>query len=340
MNKGSIWHHAPIVVNLISYLSIIDFINLRRAVKALPSSIGSPAELLFQRLVLHLKRFTQLGADLRDELIRLLSERDDFYLSGGFLIALLRSDTFDVSVQDLDFFITNDSFQASPKIQRLVEYRDDVPFCVVPDTDLQYAHVMPFLRIYDIANSPVQLIVHASKETLHQSIYTFDLPVCRNYFSRTAGLRIFRIEDLMYQRTTVETSQLLSRIFGLQIRTELVPIYATNQRRIEKYRKRGFNVKVNVATPKELEPLIPPKNEMPLYDMLYYLTGRHGPSVCSTGQACLCTHSNYNPRCYHAYHRCLCEAHVAFNTQIKAQYEIWRRRHMIDDHIAFWSRFI
>jgi hypothetical protein len=330
----SFWRYAPIMDNLVPYLSVVDYINLKRAAIRMVTII-SPAELLFQRLVARLKSFIGLDQTLVSALIRLLSTRDDFYLSGGFLVALLRGDEFNVSVQDLDFFVTKDSYESSSKFPGLDVIRYTIPPAL--ESEEEYAHVMPFLGVVNIRDSPIQFIVHESKEQLHQSIFTFDLPVCRNYFSKKAGLRIFRLEDLTTPSTTVETSQLLSRIYGLQVRTHLLPVYERNQKRIEKYRKRGFEVHIKLATPEVLRTLIPLKNEIPLFDLFYDIMGSHLPMSCESGFRCECKEQGYNIVCYRWYRNCECKAHVEFNAQAIQKYDAWRKKIIIQEHVNFWS---
>lgn len=328
------WQHMPIMVNLVPYLSVVDYINLKRAVVRLPSAIISPADLLFRRLVSRLGTFTQLDPSVIAELIRLLCERDDFYISGGFLVALLRGDPFDFSVQDLDFFVTEASYQSSEKLKTLPITN---PWSLSDEPDEEYAHVMPFSSVFNILNSQIQFIAHTSKKDVQQSIGTFDLPLCRNYFSFKTGLRIFKLEDLTTQRTTVETSQLLSRIFGLQHRTHLIRIYEKNRGRIEKYRQRGFDVRVNVATPEVLDSLLPPKGGTPTYHVTYQLMGMHAPVSCALGRVCRCKTERYNKECYRVHHRCKCKSHILFNEQATERYAKWRHALMIKEHIEFWS---
>lgn len=330
----SFWRYAPIMANLVPYLSVVDYINLRRAAIRMVTII-SPADLLFQRLVARLKSFSHLDLSVVSELIRLLSTQDDFYLSGGFLVALLRGDEFNVSVQDLDFFVTKDSYKSASQFPGLDVVRYTIPPAF--EAEEEYAHVMPFLDVVNIRDSPIQFIVHESKEQLHQSISTFDLPVCRNYFCKKAGLRIFRLEDLTKQCTTVETFQLLSRIYNLQERTHLIPVYERNQKRIEKYRKRGFEVHIKLATPEELKPLIPLRNEVPAYDLIYDIMGSHLPAACVSGFRCECKHSEYNIVCWGWFRSCQCDAHVEFNVQAIQKYDAWRKKIIIQEHINFWS---
>ena len=317
------------MATLFPYLSVVDYINLRRAtVNAIPSSFTSPAELLFQRLVSTMKQFTHLEPALVDELIHFLCTRDDFYLSGGFLVALLRGDPFDPATQDLDFFVTEAGYAGLQ-----IELADTWERHQSPESDDEYAHVMPFIQVLTVSNCPVQFIVHESKEKLHQSIATFDLPICRNYFSRKAGLRIARLEDLTRRRTIVETSQLLSRIYGLEERTHLLAIYEKNANRIEKYRRRGFDVQIRVADSGTLDRLINPKPEMPSYQMIYELMGMHTPPQC---HFCPCKESTYNPECYRAFH-CKCEHHLAFNAKAAEKKQAWRCNLIIKEHLDFWS---
>lgn len=329
------WQHMPIMVNLVPYLSVVDYINLKRAVVRLPSAIVSPADLLYRRFVARLAISTQLDSSVIAELMYLLCNRDDFYISGGFLVSLLRGDPFDVSVQDLDFFVTEASYQSSEKLKALPQYQ---PWIFPPEKDDEYAHVMPFSRVINFANGSLQLIIHPSKRAVQQSIGTFDLPLCRNYFSVKTGLRIFKLEDLTTQRTTVETSQLLSRIFGLQHRTHLIRIYEKNRGRIEKYRQRGFDVRVNVATPEVLDTLITPKGETPSYQVTYQLMGMHAPVSCALGRVCRCKTEQYNKDCYRVHHRCKCKAHILFNQQATERYAKWRHDTIIKEHIEFWSK--
>lgn len=330
----SFWRYAPIMANLVPYLSVVDYINLKRAAIRMVTII-SPADLLFQRLMARLETFSHLDLSVVSEVIRLLCTRDDFYLSGGFLVALLRGDEFNVSVQDLDFFVTKDSYESSSKFSEFEVARYTIPPAF--ESEEEYAHVMPFLDVVNIRDSPIQFIVHESKEQLHQSISTFDLPVCRNYFCKKAGLRIFRLEDLTKQCTTVETSQLLSRIYGLQVRTHLLPVYERNQKRIEKYRKRGFEVHIKLATPEVLRILIPLKNEIPLFDLFYDIMGSHLPMSCESGFTCECKKQGYNNVCYRWYRNCKCKAHVEFNAQAIQKYDAWRKKIIIQEHINFWS---
>lgn len=328
----TICRHTPIMKTLVCYLSVVDYINLRRAtVNAIPSSFVSSSELAFQRLVCRLKEFTALNPALVEELIRLLCECDDFYLSGGFLVALLRNDPFDIRTQDLDFFVAESSYQGSP----LIKDAEPGGFGLFPDDEVSYARVMPFLRVFTLQNSPVQMIVHECKEKVLESISTFDLPICRNYLSRQAGLRFSRLEDLTCARTLVDTAQLLSRIYGLPHRTNLQPIYEKNASRIIKYRQRGIDVQIRVADAKTLTGLIQPSGRLPSYEMTYRLMGKHTPPLCFV---CPCAQSRYNPRCYYLYLRCKCVHHVAFNAEATETYDTWRRDLIIKEHIEFWSK--
>lgn len=328
--------------HLIRYLSIVDYINLRIAtVNVISPLLPLPEHLLMERFIYRMRNEVGLDNDRLQTLTRLLCERDDFYLSGGFLLALIRGDPFDAKKQDVDFFVTEPSYQGT-FIQTYDERRQ---VNVIPVDDL-YGLSLEFLRVFDLfdlGQGRIQFIVHESKQVSRHSIQHFDIPLCRNFFSMKTGLQIFCLEDVTRGRTTIQTSSLLQRVYDLKERTRFGEIYKRNASRIDKYRKRGFDIKVQVTDKDTLRSLIPigadlAKEQARRFDRIYTIMGMHNPPSCVFTADCRCTSEYDSVRRYCLDNfQCDCNHHQAFRSEAEAKFVIMRRETIVSEHMAFWS---
>jgi len=343
VNLKMVCRVKEIMSTLLPYLSVVDYINLRVAtVNAISSSIMSPTDLLMQRFIHRISTETLITEECRELFIQLLTKRDHFYLSGGFLVALLRGDPFDLVKQDVDFFVTEESYQGT-LLQQLDNFQNNA---FPHNEDENYGNSMNFMRVFDLKDIRCQFIVHESKEILHHSIFGFDLPVCRNYFSKRAGLKIHKLEDLTRHSTKVNTLQLLNRIHGLEHRTSLTELYKRNAFRIEKYRKRGFDVTIHLAKEEDLRAAIPTdsylgEDRARNFDKVFAIMGVHNPPSCVFTVDCKCKTDVGAQRryCFRNF-RCQCDHHQVFRTQAAEKFVVMRREAMVQEHLDFWGEKI
>lgn len=338
MSFEEVIHQKPIMESLLPFLSVIDYINLKRAtVNVISPKIPSPEALLLTRFMYRMRHEVGLSDDYIQVITHLLCERDGFYLTGGFLLALLRGDAFDAKKQDVDFFVTEESYRGT-----FIEAFD--PHRAITPEDDTYGMSMDFLRVFDLGQVRVQFIVHESKELSQHSIFHFDIPLCRNLFSKRSGLKLFCLNDITKQSTTIHTVDLLTRVYDSKERTRFTEIYKRNLSRIEKYRHRGFYIRVIVSSKKTLWSSIPigedlAREQACRFDRIYPIMKMHNPPSCVYTTDCRCNseHDEKGKYCTENFD-CQCDHHRAFRKEAEAKFIDKRKEAILKEHLDFWSK--
>lgn len=339
--------NKDIVSCLIPFLNIIDYINLRRAVP-LNKSLLSPTELLSKRFSFRIRSDLGLSEEVARALEGLLftepEKRSPVYLTGGFLVALLRGDPF-IEGQDVDLFYNGDEL-----------LQGSFPKGDVDDTD-NFEEYDGLTSIIDVktnhyGQAKIQFINHIGCESALTSISRFDIPICRNAFNLQLGLRLcHNLEDLTRQRCTVVLSDWISRIWKLQYLRELKGYYTRLNKRIEKYQRRGFQIDIvkgdeeSVRSAFAVDISKAPRIEK--RDEVYRLMGKHNPDSCVYGKDCTCKGAGdpnarfCNPTTRTGLrdgylqirrHFCDCDHHMVFYREMK---QAW----VIDHTDTLWREF-
>lgn len=334
--------NKDIVSCLIPFLNIIDYINLRRAVP-LNKSLISPTELLSKRFSFRIRSDLGLPEDVARALEGLLFT-EPVYLTGGFLVALLRGDPF-IEGQDVDLFYNADEmlYESFPK--------GDV-VDILDDTSEEYDGLTSIIDVKTnhYGQAKIQFINHIGCESALTSISHFDIPICRNAFNLQLGLRLcHNLEDLTRQQCTVVLSDWISRIWKLQYLRELKGYYTRLNKRIEKYQKRGFQIDIvkgdeeSVRSAFAVDISKAPRIEK--RDEVYRLMGKHNPDSCVYGKDCTCKGAgDTNARFCNLTTRrgvldgfqrkmfCNCDHHMVFYREMK---QAW----VIDHTDTLWREF-
>jgi hypothetical protein len=190
----------------------------------------------------------------------------------------------------------------------------------------------------------MQFIVHESKEKLLESVAHFDLIPCRNLFNMTNGLRIFGLEDITLERTTVNTFDLFMRLRHLiSVRSLLKDLYQRNVDRIVKYRKRGFDIALTIPDEDTLKSSIVFLEDRLLHKTeslfgMFQIMGIHNPASCVRTADCRCksVDDQKGVFCWENF-RCGCDHHVQFRQEALKRYEKQQRDYFAKEHIEFWS---
>lgn len=343
--------NKDIVSCLIPFLNIIDYINLRQAVP-LNKSLISPTELLSKRFSHRIRSDLGLSEEVARALECLLftepEKRSPVYLTGGFLVALLRGDPF-IEGQDVDLFYNGDELlhESFPKGDG-----DDTTIRV--DTSQEYEGLTSIIDVKTnhYGQAKIQFINHIGCESALTSISRFDIPICRNAFNLQLGLRLcHNLEDLTRQQCTVVLSDWISRIWKLQYLRELKGYYTRLNKRVEKYQRRGFQIDIikgdeeSVRSAFAVDISKAPRIEK--RDEVYRLMGKHNPDSCVYGKDCTCKSAgDTNARFCNLTTRreifsngwaskvrfCDCDHHMVFYREMK---QAW----VIDHTDTLWREF-
>lgn len=323
MSEGAGVLKQSVVLNhLIPFLSIIDYINLRRALVRISPLLISASDLLLRRFERRLYDELHLESHVVTSLISLLTHQGgQVFLSGGFLVSLLRGDVFQKG-QDLDFYFCNASVLKN------------TPFDVNPTDegeareDFEYPN---FLAVYSrIFNAvKIQFIEHKTKSDLLSGIARFDIPICRNMYSKSTGLRICYLESLTHASCVVDVPFYMESQGSIAKRNLFKNKFKILKERVEKYRLRGFDItfethieeedfKLRFKCPIEHVPFIGNRNE------IFRLMGAHNPPSCIYSKDCRCTSAGDPAARFCTNHfskiHCDCEHHVVFYQLLKVRW--------------------
>lgn len=327
-----------IISALLPYLSVLDYINLRRSIP-LRSGLISSKELLFRRFSQRIRTDLCLPEEVAVALETLLRDRHDVYLTGGFLIAIMRGDPIVVG-QDVDIFHSDDqlyeSFPRDPKLP-LVDMDNS-------GYDSLAGLMVILTNMYGAAK--IQFIQHHSSEPL-ENITHFDIPICRNAFNLTLGLHIFDLSGLTEQKCSVNLVEWISNFKDLTRCCGLKPLYQRLVDRIDRYYRRGFEIGVITGGDEKTiralfkcdidnVPFIKERSQ------ILRLVGKHNPDSCIYTEDCKCANSDYkcrevrDPR-HGMVFRCECDHHMVFYRELKMA---WLQDHvdkLWKEYEAFWS---
>lgn len=323
-----------ILNHLIPFLNVLDYINLRRSLVRFSPLLPSPAQLLLHRFEHRLRHELHLEEVEATALLSLLTQRNDIFLSGGFLVSLLRGDAFRDG-QDVDLFIDNEYVL---KDSIFWEERQN------PDTLWDYDGVQP---IY-LYNRGVVQFVHNDISLAKTAISHFDIPICRNAFNATLGLRIFDMNGLVRSHCVVNMTEWISNVSKMQYRKSLKDYYVRLSDRVKKYEARGFYIGYNIGTKEEIEPLFHyPPEQTPFVEEreeVYRLMGMHNPDSCIYTKDCRCKGAGdpaarwcMNHVTKSRVHNCDCEHHKIFYVELKKRYMEEHAKTLWEEYEAYWS---
>ena len=330
MSGGAGVLKQSVVLNhLIPFLSIIDYINLRRALVRISPLLINASDLLLRRFERRLEEELHLESHIITSLVSLLThEGGEVFLSGGFLVSLLRGDAFQKE-QDLDLYFCNASVLK------------DTPFDInsfdgeEAREDFEYPN---FLAIYSriFSGVKIQFIQHknknnllSDKNNLLSGIARFDIPICRNMYSKSTGLRICHSESLTRSSCVVDVPFYMESQGLVAKRNLFKNKFKILKKRVEKYRLRGFNItfetyideedfKLLFKCPIEHVPFIGNRNE------IFRLMGAHNPPSCIYSKDCRCASAGDPAARFCTNHfskiHCDCEHHVVFYQLLKVRW--------------------
>jgi hypothetical protein len=251
----------------------------------------------------------------------LTHEGDEVFLSGGFLVSLLRGEAFQKE-QDLDFYFFN------------VSVLKGTPFDVYPTDEgeaKEHWEYPNFLAVYsrEFSGVKMQFIEHKTKSNLLSGIARFDIPICRNMYSKSTGLRICYLESLTHSSCVVDVPDYMESQGSIAKKTLFVNKFKILKERVEKYRLRGFDIafetlieeedfKRRFKCPIEHTPFIGNRNQ------IFKLMGEHNPPSCIYSKDCRCKSAGDPAARFCTNHfskmHCDCEHHVEFYRVMKTRW--------------------
>jgi hypothetical protein len=336
---------ATICNHLLAYLSVVDYINLRRAtVNCISRQLPSPAQLVSRRLVRRLKHDLEFTEENVDHLMKALAgayaDKDlnggEAAFTGGFLLAVLRGESFDAERQDIDIFASfyNDGNWG------FLEPPEDV------DNHEQYDDLMPFARIfnYKMQNTRVQFVM-CRRQGVPQAIRAFDMSICKNAFIPDRGvLYIDDLEGLTRQQCVVNVDSVVRGIYKVQFRDTLFPLYEREKKRIDKYRARGYDVRVVHAPRNALgDMFVMDPDQAGVFDPdeMYMLMGCHAPPSCVFTPDCRCQNTR-DPNVRYCIQRseigCDCEHHRVYYRTLRERWVARKRQRFVEEYERCWLR--
>lgn len=317
-----------ILNHLIPFLNVLDYINLRRSLVRFSPLLPSPAQLLLHRFEHRIRHELHLEEKKATALISLLTQHNDIFLSGGFLVSLLRGDAFRDG-QDVDLFIQDTDI-----------LRDTVFWKDFQNDAWEYDGA---IQIFHIVNSGLVQFVINWDYTTKEAISRFDISICRNAFNTTFGLRIHDMNGLLRSQCIVNMPEWLSNVSKLQYRDSLKNCYVRLSDRVKKYEARGFYVGYNIGTKEEIESVLkyPPDKGVFVENRedIYRLMGMHNPDSCIYTKDCRCKGAG-DPAarwCYKGRINCDCEHHKIFYVELKKRYMEEHAQKLWEEYEAYWS---
>lgn len=318
-----------IVQNLIPYLSVLDYIQLRRT-QRFPKGLITPAALFWVRLLQRIRRDFQLSEEMALAFEKLFTETDLFYLTGGYLISVLRGDPFvvgqDIDLCFSDFDVTKNTIFNTIENNKLVEYRDNI----LGITGIGGVHGIQFIEYFSGATIPI-------------AIKRFDMNICRNMFHFKEGLKCKELDLLTHMAGHIDLIEWIRYILGSFAYENLKIWYTKLSGRAEKYRSRGFDIKIKIGTKEEVYPLFEADpDDMPesLKDnrsWRFELMGKHNPDSCVYTSDCKCKMGEQFPR-WCSIQACDCEHHKAFLKEYKEKWSSRRAEELWKEYQKFWIK--
>jgi hypothetical protein len=338
---------SVIMNHLVSFLSVLDYINLRRALVHVSSSNISPADLVLRRFKNRLIHDFNASEEVVVTLVSLLTERSDVFLSGGILVSILRGDTIKREGQDVDLFFSDylilkdTCFWINPHANVNFNPADD-------DADVNRVYDGMVEVIYVYTRGDIQFIEHKSDAAILDSISKFDIPICRNLYNKERGLRIQNMKALTRGHCVVDIPQWVGRVRDMHDRTSLTPCYERLLHRMKKYEERGFELEYRVGTQEEVQPFFkyPIEKVPPIIDRIdvYRLMGKHNPDSCIYTKDCKCKSAGdpaarWCTNFISTIHSCNCEHHQVFYKEMKSRYLEEHATRLWEEYERYWNPY-
>lgn len=324
-----------ILNHLIPFLNVLDYINLRRSLVRFSPLLPSPAQVLLRRFEHRIRNELHLEEAETTALVSLLTQRNDVFLSGGFLVSLLRGDAFRDG-QDVDLFIDNES------VLKDSFFWDEC----IHNMDNRWDY--DGLQLVGLFNKGVLQFVLNAIGLAKTAISHFDISICRNAFNANFGLRICDMDGLLSSRCIINMTELISNVSRMEYRKSLKDYYVRLSDRAKKYEARGFYIGFNVGTKEEIEPLFHyPPEQAPFIEEreeIYQLMGTHNPDSCIYTKDCRCKGAGdpaarwcMNHLTMSRVHNCDCEHHKLFYVELKKRYMEEHAQKLWEEYEEYWG---
>lgn len=335
MSEGVVLFKSNVMINhLIPFLSVIDYINFRLTCH-MPKGLISPSDLLLQRFKHHIRALlSDENEEIIATLISFLTQRDDVYLSGGFLVALLRGDVFNKVEQDLDFYFTDESLLRTSALNKNEEINFD---------EGAYDGSVDSIRVQTgvYNNIRIQFVLHISVSSMRYGINHFDIPLCRNAYNYFFGLRLGDLKSLTSSQCIVPLRSWYERVRNVKYQTTLKDKYDRLKYRVEKYRARGFEI--TFESDLERDDFVRSIEYVPHItkrDEIYRLMGKHNPDSCIFAKDCRCKGAGDTKARYCDTKRCSCEHHAVFYRELKERWAEELADKMWEEYEEHWSKVV
>lgn len=234
--------HAPFVQHLVHYLAPIDYIQLRRAFCAVRKRSGLPSVIAVVRkwVDMYLRRYV---GEKATSYFEYLLCNGHFYLSGGFMLAVLRGDSVNTD-QDLDFYTTElpvDDEECGMVSLAAVDILQDAEIitgCHAHGVPQEYDNIYDIQVFGHIELESLRHIQFISTKDVRETVSCFDFIFCRNIYGN-GKLYVEDPDTISLQKCAAIISDKIHKNY----QTLNQDMYAQRyMNRIEKYQQRGFQI--------------------------------------------------------------------------------------------------
>lgn len=240
--------HPTIVLEILKYLSPIEYICLRQALSFLvrrPDVYPTSRALLWERI--QKKLVERLGPDVGRLLIAglMLGKKEKIMLTGGFLLSILQGDPI-LPEQDIDIICISGAFSVEVFTKAPLTVSDnDNPEGYNPGFNLRSLKVVPSangIKLQPIVECKLQFIITSKEswENARKQIETFDLAICRNAANMNE-LYIQNIDAILRRRCVFELPAYLQH-HTLSLNMDREAVFNRLLGRFQKYRNRGYDI--------------------------------------------------------------------------------------------------
>ncbi len=257
--------HPTIIISIISYLNVVEYVALRRALPSLVTARGgklypTPAEVLVKVVEKKLKSFC---IDKPYDHVKIMNNLSDgfVYLTGGFLLSCLSG----CESKDIDLLaVLNEGTQFRDTAEynivgfhnTAVSHHEHPPRLPIETTYLPYlkstrCEGYMYLAEFDVYISKpgsIDFIYHKNINDMLRHVTNFDFAFCRNIFDmKRKRLKIFDLESIIEGKCTLSMKREYDHFLRLvnpitNITTISEFIEQIRSPRIRKYRERGFDI--------------------------------------------------------------------------------------------------
>jgi len=328
MTEG-VFKSNVVMSHLIPYLSVLDYIQVRKS-QRFPKDLITPAQLFWKRFSWRIRRDFGLTEEIACHIEKLFTESENFCLTGGYLISVLRGDPR-VDGQDIDVCFSEYDMNTDPI------------FKSIPNNQMvDYEH---FLGIKCIgAIHGIQFIQYWNSKGIIPNIKRFDINVCRNMFSMKEGLKCMSLDSLSKMAGRVDLGEWISsNIPFLTSKQCLKDLYTKLQNRIGKYHRRGFDITVKIGSKKDVYPLfVCEPEEMPIErktdkNLIFEIMGKHNPDSCVYTSDCRCKSRGFFGRWCMGADACNCPHHIEFQKEFRQKWSTQRAEKLWEEYADFWK---